>query len=102
MHDDDGPSWVLLDHAAECHFETGDSKTGQALLSELLDDNVTADFGSRNAAAEIACVYSSGTICRRALERAASALVVAVSKRELSSYSVLVFANAWRARVEQP
>jgi hypothetical protein len=98
--DDDAPRSFLLDQAAECHFERGETAVALPLLNRLVEDvQSSKDFNAAYSAADLACVYGSQKICLETLQVAGSVLIRNVEARKLSAQRVAEFAVAWRYRV---
>jgi hypothetical protein len=97
--DDDAPRSVLLELAAECHFERKENEVAISLLHRAIEETTLfADFHGTRAAAELACVFASPKLCRETLERTADVLIKNVAARRLSPQHVVEFAAIWQDR----
>jgi tetratricopeptide (TPR) repeat protein len=97
--DSDAPRSLLFEHAAECHFELGETEVASSLLQRLVEDaKSSADFHAAYSAAELACVYGPRQVCRETLGVAGDVLIRSVQSRKLSAQQVVEFAAVWQDR----
>ncbi|HZM36203.1 MAG TPA: hypothetical protein VFC18_17160 [Burkholderiales bacterium] len=97
--DDDASRSLVIEFAAECHFEREETAIALPLLQQLVAEaQSSSDFFMAHSAAELACVYAPHKTCMDALRVAGNVLVKNVEARKFSAQRVAEFAVVWKHR----